>query len=235
MIPDYAFYVNPEKIIGDSFSLDKDESKHAIQVLRKKVGDKICLINGIGTGYFVVIDSVEKNQVFGSIKETIPELGENRVSLGLAPALIKRDRFELILEKATELGVNDIYPLALDRCVKKTLNYDRSVKIVTAASKQCRRSRFPTLHEPLNMESFLEMRDGKILSGLMGTHKSLTQLNLVSERPITVIIGPEGDFTKKEIEIMKGKGVVFFHLGERRLRAETAVLNSLSILNELIN
>ena len=73
MIPDYAFYVNPEKIIGDSFSLDKDESKHAIQVLRKKVGDKICLINGIGTGYFVVIDSVEKNQVFGSIKETIPE------------------------------------------------------------------------------------------------------------------------------------------------------------------
>ena len=184
MIPDYAFYVNPEKIIGDSFSLDKDESKHAIQVLRKKVGDKICLLNGIGTGYFVVIDSIEKNQVFGSIKETIPELGENRVSLGLAPALIKRDRFELILE---------------------------------------------------NMESFLEMRDGKILSGLMGTHKSLTQLNLVSERPITVIIGPEGDFTKKEIEIMKGKGVVFFHLGERRLRAETAVLNSLSILNELIN
>ena len=60
MIPDYAFYVNPEKIIGDSFSLDKDESKHAIQVLRKKVGDKICLLNGIGTGYFVVIDSIEK-------------------------------------------------------------------------------------------------------------------------------------------------------------------------------
>ncbi len=235
MIPDCAFYVNPKKIIGELFSLDKDESKHAIQVLRKKVGDKICLLNGIGTGYLVVIDSIENNQVFGSVKETLPELGENSILLGLAPALIKRDRFELILEKATELGVNEIYPLVLDRSVKKTMNYDRSVKIVTAASKQCRRSRFPKLHEPLNMESFLEMKNGKILSGLMGTQKSLTQLNLELENSITVIIGPEGDFTKKEIKIMREKGVVFFNLGERRIRAETAVLNTLSILNEIIN
>ena len=232
MTPDKAFYVNPLTVNGSTFQLDKAESNHATRVLRLKKGDEICLLNGAGIGYHAKIKSIEKN-VSGTIKESIPDLGENKYSVNLASALIKRDRFELMLEKATELGVNEIQPLMLERCVKKTMNFERSQKIVISSAKQCCRSRFPVLHEPINMKKLLKNSDGQFISGLMGADKSLSELEL--DNNVTVIIGPEGDFTENEIGQMKNAGVLFFNLGGRRLRAETAALNSLAVLNELIN
>ena len=232
MSPDKAFYVNPLNVNGSTFQLDKAESNHATRVLRLKKGDEICLLDGAGIGYHAKIKSVENN-VSGTIKESIPDLGENKCSVNLASALIKRDRFELMLEKATELGVNKIQPLTLDRCVKKTMNFERSQKIVISSAKQCCRSRFPTLHEPIDMEKLLKNSDGQFISGLMGADKSLSELEL--DKNVTVIIGPEGDFTENEIGQMKNAGVIFFNLGGRRLRAETAALNSLAVLNELFD
>jgi len=230
--PDKAFYVNPLNVNGSTFQLDKAESNHATRVLRLKKGDEICLLNGAGIGYHAKIKSVEKN-VSGTIKESIPDLGENKYSVNLASALIKRDRFELMLEKATELGVNKIQPLSLERCVKTTMNFERSQKIVISSAKQCCRSRFPVLHEPINMKKLLKNSDGQFISGLIGADKSLSELEL--DKNITVIIGPEGDFTENEIGQMKNAGVLFFNLGGRRLRAETAALNSLAVLNELFD
>ena len=232
MTPDKAFYVNPLNVNGSTFQLDKAESNHATRVLRLKKGDEICLLNGAGIGYHAKIKSIEKN-VSGTIKESIPDLGENKCSVNLASGLIKRDRFELMLEKATELGVNEIQPLMLERCVKKTMNFERSQKIVISSAKQCYRSRFPVLHEPIDMKKLLKNSDGQFISGLMGADKSLSELEL--DNNVTVIIGPEGDFTENEIGQMKNAGVLFFNLGGRRLRAETAALNSLAVLNELIN
>lgn len=232
MIPDKAFYVNPLNVNGSTFQLDKAESNHATRVLRLKQGDEICLLDGAGIGYHAKIKSIGKN-VSGTIKESLPDLGENKYSVILAPALIKRDRFELMLEKATELGVNKIQPLTLERCVKKTMNFERGQKIVISSAKQCRRSRFPVLHEPIDMIKLLKNSDGQFISGLMGADKSLSELKL--DKNITVIIGPEGDFTENEIGQMKNAGVLFFNLGERRLRAETAALNSLAVLNELFD
>jgi 16S rRNA (uracil1498-N3)-methyltransferase len=230
--PDKAFYVNPLNVNGSTFQLDKAESNHATRVLRLKKGDEICLLNGAGIGYHAKINSIEKN-VSGTIKESIPDLGENKYSVNLASALIKRDRFELMLEKATELGVNEIQPLMLERCVKKTMNFERSQKIVISSAKQCCRSRFPMLHEPIDMKKLLKNSDGQFISGLMGADKSLSELEL--DKNVTVIIGPEGDFTENEIGQMKNAGVLFFNLGGRRLRAETAALNSLAVLNELFD
>ena len=232
MIPDKAFYVNPLNVNGSTFQLDKAESNHATRVLRLKQGDEICLLDGAGIGYHAKINSIEKN-VSGTIKESIPDLGENKCSVNLASALIKRDRFELMLEKATELGVNEIQPLTLERCVKKTMNFERSQKIVISSAKQCCRSRFPILHEPIDIKKLLKNSDGQFISGLMGADKSLSELEL--DKNITVIIGPEGDFTENEIGQMKNAGVIFFNLGGRRLRAETAALNSLAVLNELLD
>ena len=232
MTPDKAFYVNPHNVNGSTFQLDKAESNHATRVLRLIKGDEICLLDGAGIGYHAKIKSIEKN-VSGTIKESIPDLGENKCSVNLASALIKRDRFELMLEKATELGVNEIQPLMLDRCVKKTMNFERSQKIVISSSKQCCRSRFPMLHEPIDMKKLLKNSDGQFISGLMGADKSLSELEL--DKNVTVIIGPEGDFTENEIGQMKNAGVLFYNLGRRRLRAETAALNSLAVLNELFD
>ena len=224
--------MNPLNVNGSTFQLDKAESNHATRVLRLKKGDEICLLNGAGIGYHAKINSIEKN-VSGTIKESIPDLGENKYSVNLASALIKRDRFELMLEKATELGVNEIQPLMLERCVKKTMNFERSQKIVISSAKQCCRSRFPVLHEPMDMKKLLKNSDGQFISGLMGADKSLSELEL--DKNVTVIIGPEGDFTENEIGQMKNAGVLFFNLGGRRLRAETAALNSLAVLNELFD
>ena len=232
MSSDKAFYVNPLNVNGSTFQLDKAESNHATRVLRLKKGDEICLLDGAGIGYHAKIKSIEKN-VSGTIKESIPDLGENKCSVNLASALIKRDRFELMLEKATELGVHEIQPLMLERCVKTTMNFERSQKIIISSAKQCCRSRFPVLHEPIDMKKLLKNSDGQFISGLMGAEKSLSELEL--DKNVTVIIGPEGDFSEDEIEQMKNAGVLFFNLGERRLRAETAALNSLAVLNELIN
>ena len=232
MSPDKAFYVNPLNVSGSKFQLDKAESNHANRVLRLKKSEVICLLDGVGNGYYAKIDSIEK-YVSGIIIKSIPDLGENVCSVGLASALIKRDRFELLLEKATELGVNEIQPLILERCVKKTMNFDRSQKIVISSAKQCRRSRFPLLHEPIDMKKLLKNSNGQFISGLMDASKSLSELKL--DNNVTVIIGPEGDFTENEIEQMKNAGVLFFNLGGRRLRSETAAINSLAVLNELFD
>lgn len=232
MSSDKAFYVNPINVNGSTFQLDEAESNHAIRVLRLKKGDEICLLDGAGIGYHAKIKSIEKN-VSGTIIEVKPDLGENKCSVNLASALIKRDRFELMLEKATELGVNEIKPLTLERCVKKTMNFERSQKIVISSAKQCCRSRFPVLHGPMDMKKLLKSSDGQFISGLMGADKSLSELEL--DNNVTMIIGPEGDFTENEIGQMRNAGVLFFNLGGRRLRAETAALNSLAVLNELMN
>ena len=233
MIPDKAFYVNPTNIEGDNFYLDPEESNHATRVLRLTIGDEITLLNGIGFGYHGLIKSVGKT-VSGSIIETWEGLGENKIPITLAPALIKRDRFELMLEKSTELGVTGIHPLVLDRCVKKDLNFKRSQKLIISAAKQSKRSRFPILGMPKNLASALNV-DAQIICGRMGAEQSISQLSLDSSRNVMVIIGPEGDFSDNEFALMEKANVLFYNLGKRRLRAETAALNSLAVLNEILN
>ena len=235
MIPGKAFYIDPDKVNGDTFELDREESLHASRVLRLKPNDEICLLDGTGTGFHALINSVVHDRVSGVIMKKKHGLGENRISIILAPAMIKRDRFEILLEKATELGVNEIHPLVLDRCVKKTINTNRCQKIVTASAKQCRRSRFPVVKNPKDLETWKNTMDGTCIAGSLNGEKTISQLNLGVGQPIHIIIGPEGDFSDQEIKKMKKAGVQFYSLGERRLRAETAALATLSVLNELMN
>lgn len=235
MIPGKAFYIDPDKVNGDTFELDREESLHASRVLRLKPNDEIYLLDGTGTGFHALINSVVHDRVSGVIREKKHGLGENRISIILAPAMIKRDRFEILLEKATELGVNEIHPLVLDRCVKKTINTNRCQKIVTASAKQCRRSRFPVVKDPKDLETWINTINGPCIAGSLNGEKTISQLNLGVGQPIHIIIGPEGDFSDQEIKKMKKAGVQFYSLGERRLRAETAALATLSVLNELMN
>jgi len=235
VIPGKAFYIDPDKVNGDTFELDREESLHASRVLRLKPNDEICLLDGTGTGFHALINSVVHDRVSGVIREKKHGLGENRISIILAPAMIKRDRFEILLEKATELGVNEIHPLVLDRCVKKTINTNRCQKIVTASAKQCRRSRFPVVKDPKDLETWINTINGPCIAGSLNGEKTISQLNLGVGQPIHIIIGPEGDFSNQEIKKMKKAGVQFYSLGERRLRAETAALATLSVLNELMN
>lgn len=235
MIPNKAFYIDPKNIVASNFCLDKNESRHAILVLRLEIHDEIYLLNGVGTGFIGVVESINNDIVSGSIKQELKGLGENTINIVLAPAIIKRDRFENLLEKATEMGINTIQPLALDRCVKKTINIERCEKIVRSSAKQCLRSKFPKVNSPIGMEKFIDNFSGQNLAGVIGSSKSLSAIDLNKDEVINVFIGPEGDFSNRELNMMKEASVYFYSLGVRRLRSETASLTSIALLNETLD
>ncbi len=230
-----AFFLEPDNLNGNSFSLDESESHHASHVFRLQPGDPIALLNGEGLGFQGVIENNSNGIVSGIIQKKLKSLGENDSKIIIAPSILKRDRFESLIEKATELGVRQIDPILTDRCVKRTLNLERCKKIVMSAAKQCQRSYFPMVCQPTKLLAWLDKLDHRqCFAGMMGTSKQLSDYQFDNKIPVSVLIGPEGDFSDNEIEHMNKKRVKFFSLGSRRLRADTAAQASLSILNELL-
>ena len=230
-----AFFLEPDNLNGNSFSLDESESHHASHVFRLQPGDPIALLNGEGLGFQGVIENNSNGIVSGIIQKKLKSLGENDSKIIIAPSILKRDRFESLIEKATELGVRQINPILTDRCVKRTLNLERCKKIVMSAAKQCQRSYFPMVCQPTKLLAWLDKPGHRqCFAGMMGTSKQLSDYQFDNKIPVSVLIGPEGDFSDNEIVQMNKKRVKFFSLGSRRLRADTAAQASLSILNELL-
>ena len=232
--PEKAFYINPKNIQNEIFSLCEKESYHAVKVLRLKLGDTIVLVDGKSQGYFGLIEKIKPKVIIGSIKKTLKNFGENQNTLHISPGLFKKNRFEILLEKATELGVKEIHPILMERSVKTSINIDRCNKILISAAKQCRRSFFPILHRPKDLHTLLNTNEScKYYACHPNADLNLFSYKSALKYPSNVIIGPEGGFSKTEIDIMKNKGVSFFHLGKRRLRAETAAISSITLFNEL--
>ena len=233
-IPEKAFYVNPNNIQNKIFSLCEKESYHALKVLRLKLGDTIILVDGKSQGYFGIIEQIKPKTLTGTIKKTIKNFGENQNTIHISPGLFKKNRFEILLEKATELGVKEIHPIIMERSVKTSINIDRCNKILISAAKQCRRSFFPILHRPKDLQTLLNNNENcKYYACHLDADLNLFSYKSTQAYPSNVIIGPEGGFSKAEINIMENRGVSFFHLGNRRLRAETAAISSITLFNEL--
>ena len=234
--PDKAFYVKPENIKDGMFFLCEMESHHASKVLRLISGDIITLIDGKSNGYLGIIDQVKSNIVSGTIKTIIKNFGENKNIVNISPALFKKNRFEILLEKATELGVKEIHPIIMERSVKNSINIDRCYKIIMSAAKQCKRSFFPIMHEPKDLQTLLKNQNScKYYASHIDADCNLLYYHNIKEYPSNIIIGPEGGFTKLELKTMSAKGVSFFNLGSRRLRAETAGIASIALFNGLGN
>ena len=233
-IPEKAFYINPSNIQNKIFFLCEKESYHAAKVLRLKLGDTIVLVDGKSQGYFGLIEEIKPKVITGSIKKTLKNFGENQNIINISPGLFKKNRFEVLLEKATELGVKEIHPIIMERSIKTSFNIDRCNKILISAAKQCRRSFFPILHQPKDLQTLLNSNEGfKYYACHLNADSALFSYKSALRYPSNVIIGPEGGFSKTEINKMKNKGVSFFHLGNRRLRAETAAISSITLFNEL--
>ncbi len=234
----HFFLVNPADITGDEFFLNSDETKHLRNVLRLKPGSEIWLTDGAGMAYSGLLSRFEKDQSMGIIKERFPELGEVPVTLDLAIGIIKRDNLELAIEKAVELEVNSITPIIMDHCIKRTVRIDRLEKQVLAAVKQCGRSRLPVVNEPVTLAEWIKQSDPMDIivchpSGQV-TVSNWYQNRPVSRKNISVLVGPEGDFSTRELKLLADVGVSFAKLGNRRLRSETAVITAMAVLNELI-
>ena len=160
-------HVSPLNINNDRFTLSDDESHHAKNVLRLKLGHKIWLIDGKGTAYTGEITS-QNGSTKGKIHETFSGEGENPWYLHLAIAVLKKARFEFLIEKATELGVNKISIIRMDRCGKQIVQDSRLKKLILSAAKQCGRSVFPEIEEFSSLTNFIDQSTEKSCCKLGG-------------------------------------------------------------------
>jgi len=228
------FFVDPHNISDNKFFLNEQESHHLTKVLRKPVGTNIWLVDGNGYAYYGTFQKFQNDVASGTIMEVFPKYGENKIQIDLGIGILKKDKMNLVVEKATECGVNDIIPLVLDKCIKRDINIDRLLKISKTAVKQCGRSVFPNIPNPLSLEELLTSSTNKLVlvcheSGNNGIDILPEILRIQSK--ILLIVGPEGDFSKEEIDFLQEKKVTFVNLGNRRLRSETAVITALSQIN----
>ncbi len=220
------FYCND--IQGDFANFSEEESKHCTQVLRKKPGDAVHFIDGVGHWYEGQITEATKRQVV--VKIMVKHVGTDHTSfrLHMAVAPLKNmDRFEWFLEKATEIGVDEITPLLTKHTERSKLRYDRLEKIILSAAKQCLRTRLPILNELVDFEDFIKKFETKTPGARFIPHCHVANLphlknNCPAGADVTILIGPEGDFSEAEVQQAMARGFKEVGLGANRLRTETA-------------
>ena len=234
------FYVPPECVAGGKIMIRGGELHHARDVMRLAAGDAIVVFDGTGKEYHGIIQKIDKGQMTVTIKKTAERKSEG-CRLILIQALPRSDKMDLIVEKATELGVERIIPVTTERTVarpdtkKENLKVERWRKIALIAAKQCGRTTIPEVMPITGFEDSLKaLNDSeiKIIPCLYDDTKALKEVLRGRKVGSAVIfIGPEGDFTKKEVEAAKAIGAIPVSFGREILRSETAAICALSILN----
>lgn len=220
------------------YVLNEDESKHAVRVLRLEVGDEVQLIDGKGGWYTAAVVDNNPKRCALKVTQHIEAYGKRDFSIHIAVAPTKNiERIEWFLEKATELGIDEVTPIICQRSERKEVKTERLDKIIISGMKQSMKAYKPLLNESINLGAFL----GKPINGqgfiahcMDGAEKQSMQALLTGERKqYTVLIGPEGDFTEEEVKLAMAKGYKAITLGDSRLRTETAALAAVFELNFL--
>jgi len=204
-----------------NFSLD--EKKHLTKVLRKKVGDELSVIDGKGYLYIVRIISLEKNSSQIEIIRKEKKEKNHNYYLHIAIAPTKNiSRFEWFLEKATEIGIDEITPIICQRSERKKINMQRCNRILISSIKQSLKFYKPKLNEPSNFSDFIKekLEGDKLIAHCLKTEKN--KINKSNQKKYIILIGPEGDFTENEITNALKNGFKATTLGNSRLRTETA-------------
>lgn len=204
--------------------IDKEEENHISRVLRLKEGTEIHLTDGKGNLARGIISYQGKkvNFVSSEIQKDIPDFS-SKIHIAIAPTK-NIDRIEFFLEKATEMGVSEVTFLLTENSERKNINFERLQKQAIAASKQSLRMHFPKINPLVKLTDFLESTSSvDIHVAHCNTAFERTLLpEITSKKPLTFLVGPEGDFSVSEINLLAGKGVKAVSLGNQRLRTETA-------------
>ncbi|TNF72019.1 MAG: 16S rRNA (uracil(1498)-N(3))-methyltransferase [Bacteroidetes bacterium] len=218
------------------FSFPAEESRHIVKVLRKNQGDTLQITNGKGYLFSAEITTADPKRCSAKVlssTKTIPPRSE----LHLAVAPTKRlERFQWFLEKATEIGISEITPILCRRSERKKLSMDRLQRVMQEAMKQSLRTMLPRLNDPVPYEDFLRQEHGELrfIAHCERDEKLDLKRRVAANRDVVILIGPEGDFTRPEIDGAYERGFLPVSLGESRLRTETAALVACVTVN-LIN
>lgn len=210
----------------DSFIFDKDESRHLIKVLRKKEGDSVNITNGKGDLFTGEITLAHDKKCTVNITSKTHHSKKRPFKLHIAIAPTKlNDRYEWFLEKAVEIGIDEITPIICKNSERKTVKTDRYQKIIQSAVKQSLQFHLPVLNEPVNLDTFLnnQKANQKFIAHCENENdKVFLQDVALPQKDILVLVGPEGDFSTNEIQLAKSLDFTPVTLGYNRLRTETA-------------
>lgn len=239
----YRFYVSADQLAEKEVFISGGDVNHIKNVLRLEVGDWIVACDGNGTDYVSRIQSICSDEVVASIEKVQPTGTELPVRITLFQGMPKKDKLELIIQKAVELGACEIVPVMTKRTVvklseEKKINkrLERWQSIAYAAAKQCDRGIIPTVHKPVSYEEALAMADQldynvipyELQTGMEEARKIVDQA--CKQRSLGIFVGPEGGFEPEEVERAMTRNIHPMTLGKRILRTETAGMALLSIL-----
>ena len=214
--------------------LDKNQSHYLSKVMRVKENEVFSLFNKEGEWEAKVLGIFKNIVEFKIIKQLRQK--ETTKELWLAFSPIKSNYQNFMLQKATELGVTKFLPIIFDRTVVRKINKDRIEKIVIEASEQSNRINVPTIEEAQDLNSFLKKNVMDLIFTDLNSNIKKIDKSKFTDKPVCIIIGPEGDFSETEREkILSFKGVQPIKINENILRSETAVISAISIVNYVIN
>lgn len=220
-------------------TFDKEESRHIVKVLRLKEGDSFKITNGKGSFFSAeIVNANPKGCLVKIISEKVQQPLPYQLHMAVAPTKLN-DRYEWFLEKATEIGITEITPIICDHSERKTVKAERYEKILQSAMKQSLKAYLPILNEAVSFKDFINLdktSEGlKCVAHCEETDKQSLKSILLPNKKVTILIGPEGDFSSEEIELAKRTGFIPVTLGESRLRTETAAIvacHSVAFVNE---
>ena len=240
----HRFFISPDCIDGDCVTLVGDVARQLVSVLRARPGERIVVLDGSGWEHHVTLEGMTPRRVRGTVTHRLPSKGEPRTRITLYQAVLKADRFEFVLQKGTELGVSVFVPVFCARSVPKDTGTgwlakrrQRWQRIVTEAAEQSHRGGVPIVGAPLEFFSACGAAEGLVL--IPWEQESGTGLRAAlgrwkdegNEGPqVSVFTGPEGGFTRQEVEYARSMGAVPVSLGDRILRAETAAVAAVAAI-----
>ena len=220
-----------------SSKLNKSQSHYLAKVMRVKVGESFSLFNQSGE-WEAKINEILKGIVEFTVLKKLREK-DNEKNIWLAFAPIKSNFFNFMIQKATELGVTKFVPIITDRTIVRKINYEKIEKIIIEASEQSNRIKVPKVEKTQNLNLFLKNNNNKIniIFGDLNTENQNLDPKIKKEnKPICIIIGPEGDFTESEREqILNFKYVQSLKINNNILRTETAAISAISIVNYFLD
>lgn len=223
-------------IQGKQYTLNETESKHAVRVLRLANGDGIQLIDGNGNFYEAQIIDAHPKRCKVEVIKTVTGFGKRNHYLHVAVAPTKNiDRFEWFLEKATEIGIDEITPILCEHSERKAIKDERLEKVIVSAMKQSLKAYLPKLNPltPLKELFDTDFSGKKFIAHCYDQDKRELKNELEGSQKILVLIGPEGDFSEDEVEMAIDQKFVPVSLGESRLRTETAAVVACHTVNLL--
>lgn len=227
------FYAPPENFQNENVFLSEEETRHLRDVLRLRENEKIKVFDGENREFICEIEKIEKRQtVLKILEETAPSAPQSNLDLILAVAILKGEKFDLVIQKAVELGVKNFVPLVTKRCDVKVKDTEKKAerwrKIALEAAKQSGRAELMKIEPAADFEKFVQVaKDTKILFSERGGSGFS---DIPSTEKITAVIGSEGGWEDAEIEAAKANGFQIVTLGGRILRAETAAISIAAIL-----